>query len=105
MITATAEDYAGVMSHRVASESRTLAAQWLGRLREVLTVAPNDVFPSEQLLDHIPSLVNEIAAYLSVPTDNEIAANAAVMEKARELGPPSSGTACRRSADRSAASR
>src|SRR5438128_7604001 len=86
MLPATAEDYAGVMSRRVASESRTLAAQWLGRLKEALTVTANEVFPSEQLLDHIPSLVDEIAAYLSAPTHNEIAANAAVMGKARELG-------------------
>jgi signal transduction histidine kinase len=83
---ATAEDYASVMSLRVASESRTLAARWLVRLKEILTVAANEVFASDQLLDHIPSLVEEIAAYLCAPTDNEIAANAAVMSKARELG-------------------
>src|SRR5579864_8086208 len=83
---ATSEDYASVMSLRVASESRTLAARWLVRLKEILTVAANEVFASDQLLDHIPSLVEEIAAYLCAPTDNEIAANAAVMSKARELG-------------------
>jgi signal transduction histidine kinase len=82
----TAEDYARVMSQRVGSEGRALAKQWLRRLEEVLTVTANEVFPSEQLLDHIPLLVEEIAAYLSMPTDNEIAANAAVMAKARELG-------------------
>jgi signal transduction histidine kinase len=82
----TAEDYAGVMSQRVAAESRTLSARWLVRLKEIVTVAANEVFASDQLLDHIPSLVEEIAAYLNAPTDNEIAANAAVMEKARELG-------------------
>jgi signal transduction histidine kinase len=82
----TAEDYAGVMSQRVAAESRTLSARWLVRLQEIVTVAANEVFASDQLLDHIPSLVEEIAAYLNAPTDNEIAANAAVMEKARELG-------------------
>jgi signal transduction histidine kinase len=86
MISATAEDYAGVMSQRVAAESRTLAARWLVRLKEILTVATNEVFASDHLLDHIPALVVEIAAYLNAPTDNEIAANAAVMEKARELG-------------------
>jgi signal transduction histidine kinase len=83
---ATAEDYAGVMSQRVASESRPLAASWLVRLKEILPVAANEVFASDQLLDHIPSLVVEIAAYLSAPSDNEIAANAAVMAKASELG-------------------
>ena len=44
------------------------------------------MFPSEQLLDHIPSLVDEIAGYLAAPAEEEIAANAAVMDKARELG-------------------
>ena len=46
----------------------------------------NEVFPSEQLLDHIPLLVDQIAGYLSAPDEEEIAANAAVMDKARELG-------------------
>jgi hypothetical protein len=86
MGSATAEDYAGVMSQRVASESRPLAASWLVRLKEILPLAANEVFASDQLLDHIPLLVVEIAAYLSAPSDNEIAANAAVMAKARELG-------------------
>jgi signal transduction histidine kinase len=86
MTRAAAEDYGGVMSHRVGSESRALAARWLVRLKEILAIAPNDVFPSDELLDHIPALVAEIAAYLGAPTDNEIAANAAVMAKAQELG-------------------
>jgi signal transduction histidine kinase len=46
----------------------------------------NDVFPSDQLLDHIPVLITEIAAYLRAPAEKEIAANAAVIDKARELG-------------------
>jgi len=83
---AAAEDYTVVMSRRVAAERETLAARWLQRLREVLTVAANDVFPSEQLLDHVPALVQEIAVYLTAPANNEIAANTAVMSKARELG-------------------
>ena len=85
-LAATAEDYTGVMSRRVAAERQTLAARWLLRLREVLVVSANDVFPSDQLLDHVPALVQEIAEYLTAPADNEIAANTAVMSKARELG-------------------
>jgi signal transduction histidine kinase len=84
--TVTAENYAGVVAQRVAAERLTLATRWLERLNALLTVAPNDVFPSEQLLDHIPTLITEIAAYLRVPEDEEIAANAAVIDKARELG-------------------
>jgi signal transduction histidine kinase len=44
------------------------------------------VFPSDQLLDHIPVLIREIAGYLRAPEAEEIAANAAVIDKARELG-------------------
>jgi signal transduction histidine kinase len=84
--TTAADNYAAVVSQRVAAERLSLASQWLARLKELLTVDPNEVFPSSQLLDHIPLLIAEIASYLSAPADEEIAANAAVIDKARELG-------------------
>jgi signal transduction histidine kinase len=86
MTTATAEDFAGIVSQRVEAERQALAGDWLHRLNDLLTVDANDVFPSEQLLDHIPTLIREIAAYLRAPADEEIAANTVVIEKARELG-------------------
>jgi len=86
MTIATAQGFAGIVSHRVEAERHVLAASWLGRLNELLTVDANDVFPSEQLLDHIPTLIREIALYLRAPADEEIAANTIVIEKARELG-------------------
>jgi signal transduction histidine kinase len=82
----SAENYADVVSQRVAAERSVLAARWLNRLNEVLLVEPNAVFPSDQLLDHIPTLIAEIAAYVKAPADEEIATNAAVIDKARELG-------------------
>jgi signal transduction histidine kinase len=82
----TADNYASVVSQRVAAERLTLAGRWLSRLNELLIVQPNEVFPSDQLLDHIPTLIAEIAGYLQAPADEEIAANAAVIDKARELG-------------------
>jgi signal transduction histidine kinase len=86
MTIATAEGFPGIVSHRVEAERHVLAASWLGRLNELLNVDANDVFPSEQLLDHIPVLIREIAVYLRAPADEEIAANTIVIEKARELG-------------------
>jgi signal transduction histidine kinase len=83
---ATADSYAGVVSHRMAAEQRALAALWLDRLNDILSVELNEVFPSAHLLDHIPLLIGEVATYLRVPADEEIAANAAVIAKARELG-------------------
>ena len=86
MTSFTTEDYASVIAVRIAAERLTLSARWLARLREVLTVSANEVFPSEQLLDHIPLIVDQIARFLSAPEEEEIAANAAVIDKARELG-------------------
>ena len=86
MTSRTADGYAGVVSQLIVSSRVTLAEAWLSRLRDLLTVEPNEVFPSNDLLDHIPSLITEIAAYLRAPADEEIAANAAVIDKARELG-------------------
>jgi signal transduction histidine kinase len=82
----TVQAYPAAIAARMASERLALAGRWLERLRELLTVAANDVFPSDRLLDHIPSLVEQIAHYLAAPADEAIAANAAVMDKARELG-------------------
>ena len=86
MISLTAQDYPSVIAERIVAERSTLAGRWLTRLRDLLTVQANEVFPSDQLLDHIPVLVEQIAAYLAAPRDQEIAANASVMAKARELG-------------------
>jgi signal transduction histidine kinase len=78
--------YAGVVADAILHERYPIAAQWLARLNEILDVDPQRVFPSEQLLDHIPLVIAEIAAYLSAPASEEIAANTAVIDKARELG-------------------
>lgn len=51
-----AGNYASILSQRVSAERLVLAGRWLERLKALLTVAPNDVFPSDQLLDHIPVL-------------------------------------------------
>jgi signal transduction histidine kinase len=74
------------VSQLVLSERVPIAHAWLARLRQLLPVQPNEVFPSNNLLDHIPSLITEIAAYLRAPEEEEIAANPAVIDKARELG-------------------
>lgn len=76
----------GHFAARLSADHVQLAHAWLERLDELLHVDRSDVFPSYQLLDHIPDLLREIAAYLRAPYDQEIAANTAVMAKAAELG-------------------
>ena len=85
MLIAT-DDYAGMVSRRLAAERIALSSRWLARLNALLEVSANEVFPTDQLLDHIPTLIGEVAAYLNAPEGEEISANAAVIAKARELG-------------------
>jgi signal transduction histidine kinase len=82
----TTEQYPEILAARIDAERIQLSSRWLDRLRELLPVNAREVFPTQDLLDHIPSLLGEIARYLRAPDVDEIAANTAVMEKARELG-------------------
>ena len=78
--------FAHVIADRIAAEHALLAARWFARLRDLLPVDATEVFPSDSLLDHIPSLIVDISEYLKAPEDEAIAANTLVVEKARELG-------------------
>lgn len=78
--------FAEVVAGRIASEHAMLAARWFAQLRDLLPVDAQEVFPSDQLLDHIPALIVHIADYLRAPEALAIAANTAVVSKARELG-------------------
>ena len=85
----TVPNFAVTVEHfasRLAVEHTALAMLWLERLDQLLDVERREVFPTHQLLDHIPELLKEIATYLRAPADQEIAANTSVMAKAAELG-------------------
>jgi signal transduction histidine kinase len=78
--------FSEAIADRMASEHAALAARWFARLNDLLPVAANEVFPSDSLLDHIPSLIADLSLYLKSPEDEAIAANTQVVNKARELG-------------------
>lgn len=78
--------FGDVIAERIRAEHVSLASRWFERLSMLLPVAPDEVFPSGSLLDHIPALIVDISEYLRAPEEDAIAANAAVLQKARELG-------------------
>jgi signal transduction histidine kinase len=80
------DTFGRLIASRLRQVSRPLAMRWLERLNDILSVEPNDIFPTDDLLDHIPQLVEEIAAYVEAPELEELAANSGVVAKARELG-------------------
>ena len=62
-----------------------LINRWLVRISERVELDPNSVFPSEDLLDHVPVLVDGIASCIENPSLS-IGADAPVIAKAMELG-------------------
>ncbi|MGE0866300.1 MAG: sensor histidine kinase [Vicinamibacterales bacterium] len=81
-----AESTGASIAARLHASQRELASRWLEELTQILPVEKREVFPTAQLLDHIPELIAEIAHFLRAPRDEAIAANTAVMTKAAELG-------------------
>ena len=79
-------DFGDLIADRMRAEHRELAARWFARLLDLLPVEARDVFPTESLLDHVPTLILEISGYLREPEVDAIGANTAILEKARELG-------------------
>lgn len=82
----TATDFGDLIAERIHQEHVSISVRWLERLRTLLSVEENEIFPTDQLLDHIPALIREVSAYLRAPAEASVAANTSVMEKARELG-------------------
>jgi signal transduction histidine kinase len=83
---AVAPDFRSVIAHRIEACDRLLASRWLEQLKQLIPVAPDDIFPGEQLLGHAPALIRELAAFFQVPAHESIAANAVVTARATELG-------------------
>ena len=82
----TSTNFADAIAAQLRAQSRGLAQRWLERLVVLLPVEVIEIFPSDQLLDHIPTLITELAEYLRVPEDQAIQGNSAVVSKAMELG-------------------
>lgn len=76
---------AAALAERIRIERDDLTHRWLDRISARVAIDPNRVFPSDELLDHVPMLVERIADYLEDPAD-EISADGPVIAKAVELG-------------------
>src|SRR5215210_3718626 len=85
-MTPAALEYVATIANRIREDSRALSLQWLERLNDLLAVDRHEIFPTSQLLDHIPHLVHELATYVEAPAVEELVANTSVVAKARELG-------------------
>lgn len=76
---------AGALAQRLRVARDELTQRWLDRIAARVSLDPNHIFPTEELLDHVPLLIDGIADYLEDPAD-EISADVPVIAKAMELG-------------------
>ncbi|MGZ8379216.1 MAG: ATP-binding protein [Gemmatirosa sp.] len=76
---------APALAESIRGARETLTHRWLERITARVTLDPNLVFPTDDLLDHVPLLIDGIAAYLEHPAQ-EVAADTPVIGKAMELG-------------------
>jgi signal transduction histidine kinase len=77
--------FAAVMAARMRHAKNLLVERWLERIAARVALDPISIFPSDDLLDHVPLLIDGIADYIEDPAE-EIAADVPVVAKALELG-------------------
>ena len=76
---------ARVLAERIRLARDELTMRWLERIAARVSIDENRVFPTDDLLDHVPMLMLGVADYLESPA-NEIPGDIPVVAKAMELG-------------------
>ena len=76
---------AAELASRMRDAREDLTRRWLERIVSRVDMDPNRVFPTDELLDHVPLLMDRIADYLEDPAE-EITTDAPLIGKALELG-------------------
>lgn len=76
---------AEALARRIRDEREDLTHRWLERIAARVEIDPERVFPNDDLLDHVPLLMDRIADYVAEPAE-EITADAPLAGKALELG-------------------
>jgi signal transduction histidine kinase len=86
MTTELSTDFGDLIARRIHQHHRDIAERWLRRLEAILPVETASIFPTADVLDHIPVLIQEIADYVGAGHGDVLVSNTQVFSKARELG-------------------
>jgi len=79
------EKVGALIASALRESSTDLVALWLERISARVAVSPHRIFPTEELLNHVPILIDGIADYVESPSV-EVDAELPVTAKAMELG-------------------
>jgi signal transduction histidine kinase len=77
--------FAATIAYRLRASRDDLTQRWLDRISDRVRLHPNRVFPSDELLDHVPLLIDGVADYLENPA-NAMTDDVPMIAKAMELG-------------------
>ncbi|HYU53896.1 MAG TPA: sensor histidine kinase [Gemmatimonadaceae bacterium] len=78
-------ELAATLSGRLRAAKQELVTQWLDRITSRVAISSRKVFPTHELINHVPLLIEGIAGYIKRP-ERDIDAKAPVVAKAMELG-------------------
>jgi signal transduction histidine kinase len=78
-------ELAASLADGLRSAKQELVTQWLDRISSRVAISTKRVFPTHELLNHVPLLIEGIAGYLKRP-ERDINTKAPVVAKAMELG-------------------
>ncbi len=73
------------LAERLRDHRDALTGRWLVRIADRVSLTPNRIFPSDDLIDHVPLLIVGIADYIENPA-RPVLAETPVIAKAMELG-------------------
>jgi signal transduction histidine kinase len=76
---------ATTLANRLRGSRDDLTHRWLDRISTRVRLHPNRVFPTDELLDHVPLLIDGVADYLENPA-RAVTSDVPVIAKAMELG-------------------
>src|SRR5687767_3934183 len=87
MTTTTTTDcpLATTLAERLRSNRDALTGRWLVRIADRVALTPNRIFPTDDLIDHVPLLLLGIADYIEDPA-RPVLAETPVIARAMELG-------------------
>jgi signal transduction histidine kinase len=74
-----------LLATRLRDASNQIASRWLDRIAARVSLTADAIFPTDDLLDHVPLLIEGVASYLE-STGTHIDDDVPVVAKARELG-------------------
>ena len=68
------------------AESQSIADKWLRLLEPIVQEELRDIFPTDQYLDHIPAMIEQIGILLATSEESASLSNSTLSRKALQLG-------------------